>query len=290
MVRSPNRLPHIQALADFLFNNGLSTNAQQRYFFRNTRIFTQISPPRASSTFHLLDTFRVKHQSAFGILNLVHSESLVQICLQSRNSLIELGLENCLCIDISLLHAVNQCKNLKVLNLSYSNVDDRAIGSIARNNPSLTTLMITRCHDLTAVSLKHLADARSLSQLDFSFSAGLVQNINSFEYLSRMRLTHLLMNGLDITDGHIRALGRKEDLIMLSLLNNELLSDVSLSLIGSNFPNIKMLNIDQQSAIWPNYSVEGIMQLLHKAKQLIVLKCQMQLKTPEMKRILEERI
>lgn len=27
MVRSPNRLPHIQALADFLFNNGLSTNA-----------------------------------------------------------------------------------------------------------------------------------------------------------------------------------------------------------------------------------------------------------------------
>ena len=59
-----------------------------------------------------------------------------------------------------------------------------------------------------------------------------------------MHLTHLLMNGLDITDGHIRALGRKEDLIMLSILNNELLTDTTLSLIGKNFPNIKMLNID----------------------------------------------
>jgi hypothetical protein len=59
-----------------------------------------------------------------------------------------------------------------------------------------------------------------------------------------MKLTHLLLNGLDIDDVDIEDLMMHKALRMLSLVNCHNLSDRSLVYIARALPELQMLNID----------------------------------------------
>ena len=270
MLDKAETQPHIQALKDFVATSGLQSVCALKHFFRTVRTYTEIDPEIRPGP-SLFKVFRIRHSNRFGELSLLSAMSLGQICIQSRLSLTELSFENCISIDSDVVHALAQCKALHTLNLSYSVVvDDGMISTITRHCVALRCLILQGLPRISARALDSLSNTE-ITKLDLSFCANILTSRSAFIPLLKLRLTHLLLNGLDVTDSDVELVAKIRSLQVLSLANCVQLTDRCLVYLSKGLPDLKALNLEASPAQTCNFT-ESV--LYHMLKfYLLKVKC-----------------
>jgi hypothetical protein len=104
-----------------------------------------------------------------------------------------------------------------MLDLSYSSIDDLGLSMICRSLSRLQTLILRGLPNVSVESMAAIGDVRTLERLDISLSYRMAKSEDAFYPLRQLRLSHLLLNGLPLSNGHIRSFGPMPGLKMLSL-------------------------------------------------------------------------
>jgi hypothetical protein len=293
MVRRVPFQPHVAALKEFLDQSSSSSGFAIRHVCKSLRIHSEAQPqPHSHEMFRV---FRIKHAKQFGELGLIRSIAMSQVCLKSTLSLVELGLENCPNLDLSVVKAICKCKDLRKLNLSFScYVGDEELKAICRECRCLEVLILQGLPKLTANGLSELGRTQ-VKQLDLSYNLRLVTDAVEFSHaLNQLALTHLVLDRVEISESTLTMLEAQPTLVLLSLSRKTYsdcfhLNDNCLEILTSRFFNVKLLSLNFTSASLCCFSEGGILRLIELLKRLTLIVLPGHILTPQLRKAIETK-
>lgn len=252
-----------QHIGSFLHPKEMAIFAQVNLFCHKVAPFSLMQSLREKQfiSFEQLDSYRKSFKlSNFSQLFNISSDSscLENLDLSFSNTddaklieiivncpkLISINLTSCAFItDTSVRTLIDNCPNLRWINLNGCFITDASIGAIADKYPDLSNIYLKNCALITNAAVIALADkCPYLTQINLK-GCTLITNAAVIALADKCpKLTYTVLTGCPITDAAVMALAHKcPNLTHINLANCELITDAALIMLADNCTNLAQI-------------------------------------------------